>query len=74
MLSTHLSFPQIAKEFFLSQHTIKSEAESIYRKLGVNTRDQAVSRARELGLLEGYDRSPPIRGMAATGDSMWTGA
>jgi LuxR family maltose regulon positive regulatory protein len=53
MLSTHLSFPQIGKEFFLSQHTIKSEAESIYRKLGVNTRNQAVSRARELGLLEG---------------------
>ena len=53
MLSTHLSFPQIGEEFFLSRHTIKTEAESIYRKLGANTRRQAVARARELGLLEG---------------------
>jgi LuxR family maltose regulon positive regulatory protein len=53
MLSTHLSFPQIGEEFFLSRHTIKAEAESIYRKLGANRRSQAVARARELGLLEG---------------------
>jgi LuxR family maltose regulon positive regulatory protein len=53
MLSTHLSFPQIGAEFFLSRHTVKTQAESIYRKLGVNTRSQAVARARELALLEG---------------------
>ena len=53
MLSTHLSFPQIAAELFLSPHTIKSEMKSIYRKLGASTRNQAVTRARELGLLEG---------------------
>jgi LuxR family maltose regulon positive regulatory protein len=35
MLSTHLSFPEIAEEVFLSRHTIKSEAMSVYRKLGV---------------------------------------
>jgi len=34
LLSTHLSFPEIAEEMFLSRHTIKSEANSIYRKLG----------------------------------------
>jgi len=53
MLSTHLSFPEIAEEMFLSRHTIKSEANSIYRKLGVSSRSQAVSRSVELGLLEG---------------------
>ncbi len=53
LLSTHLSFPQIAAELFLSPHTIKSEMKSIYRKLGASTRNQAVARARELGLLEG---------------------
>ncbi len=53
MLSTHLSFPQIAKDMFLSRNTIKSEAVSIYRKLGAFSRSQAVTRARELGLLEG---------------------
>ena len=53
MLSTHLSFPEIAEELFLSRHTIKTEAKSIYRKLGVSSRSQAVGRSRELGLLEG---------------------
>jgi LuxR family maltose regulon positive regulatory protein len=53
MLSTHLSFPEIAEEMFLSPHTIKSEAKSLYRKLGASTRSQAVTQGRELGLLEG---------------------
>ena len=52
-LATHLSFPEIAAELFLSPHTIKSEMKSIYRKLGASTRNQAVTRARQLGLLEG---------------------
>jgi LuxR family transcriptional regulator, maltose regulon positive regulatory protein len=53
MLATHLSFPEIGTEMFLSPHTVKSQAISIYRKLGVSTRHQAVTRSRELGLLEG---------------------
>jgi LuxR family maltose regulon positive regulatory protein len=53
MLSTHLSFPEIAEELFLSRHTVKSEAMSVYRKLGVSSRNQAVARSRELGLLDG---------------------
>ena len=53
MLSTHLSFPQIAAELFLSRYTIRTQAMSIYRKLGASSRNQAVSRSRELGLLEG---------------------
>ena len=53
MLATHLSFPEIAAEMFLSPHTIKSQTKSIYRKLGASSRSQAVTRARELGLLEG---------------------
>jgi LuxR family maltose regulon positive regulatory protein len=53
MLSTHLSFAEIAAEMFLSRHTISSQAMSIYRKLGAGSRSQAVTRSRELGLLEG---------------------
>jgi LuxR family transcriptional regulator, maltose regulon positive regulatory protein len=53
MLASHLSFPEIAAELFLSRHTVKSEAVSIYRKLGVSSRAQAVVRCRELGLLPG---------------------
>jgi LuxR family maltose regulon positive regulatory protein len=53
LLPTHLSIPEIAGELFLSPNTIKSQAISIYRKLGAASRSQAVTRSRELGLLEG---------------------
>jgi LuxR family maltose regulon positive regulatory protein len=52
MLATHLSFPEIGAGLFLSPHTVKSQAMSIYRKLGASSRSQAVARSRELGLLE----------------------
>ena len=53
LLSTHLSFPEIATQMFLSRNTVKSQAYSLYRKLGAASRSQAVTRSRELGLLEG---------------------
>ena len=37
---------------FLSRHTIKTQANAIYRKLGASSRSQAVSRSRDVGLLE----------------------
>jgi LuxR family maltose regulon positive regulatory protein len=52
LLTTHLTFPEIGEELFLSLPTIKTQASSIYRKLGASTRSQAVARARERGLLE----------------------
>ena len=52
MLGTHLSLPEIAGEMFLSRNTIRSQAYSIYRKLGVSSRSQAVAQAGKLGLLE----------------------
>ncbi|WP_129663812.1 helix-turn-helix transcriptional regulator [Phytoactinopolyspora endophytica] len=51
-LSTHLSFREIGELFHLSPNTIKTQAISIYRKLGVSARTDAVLRAREVGLLE----------------------
>ena len=53
MLATHLSVSEIAAELFLSPHTIKSQMKSIYRKLDSTSRTQTITRARELGLLEG---------------------
>ena len=53
LLATHLSFPEIGAALFLSPNTVKSQAISLYRKLGVATRSQAVARSRELALLEG---------------------
>jgi LuxR family maltose regulon positive regulatory protein len=53
MLATHMSFPEIGAEMFLSPNTVKSQAIAVYRKLGASSRSQAVTRSRELGLLEG---------------------
>lgn len=51
-LSTHLSFPEIGEELFVSRNTVRSQAYSIYRKLGVSSRNQAVMESRRLGLLD----------------------
>jgi LuxR family maltose regulon positive regulatory protein len=53
LLSTHLSLKEIGTQLFLSRHTVKSQALSIYRKLGVSSRNEAVIRCRQLALLEG---------------------
>jgi LuxR family maltose regulon positive regulatory protein len=53
LLLTHLTVAGIADRLFLSRHTVKSQVWSMYRKLEVHTRSDAVARARELGLLEG---------------------
>jgi LuxR family maltose regulon positive regulatory protein len=51
-LATHLTFSETASRLFISRNTVKSEAVSIYRKLGVSSRSEAIARAVELGLLE----------------------
>jgi LuxR family maltose regulon positive regulatory protein len=43
---------EIAEELFVVVGTVKAHLNSIYRKLGVQSRIQAVSRAKELGLLD----------------------
>ncbi len=50
-LPTHLSLREIADELIVSRNTAKSHSVAIYRKLGVSSRAEAVSRARQLGLL-----------------------
>jgi LuxR family transcriptional regulator, maltose regulon positive regulatory protein len=52
LLGSHYSFREIGGQLFLSQHTVKSQAMSIYRKFGVSSRSQAMQRGRDLGLLE----------------------
>jgi len=51
LLSTQLTFREIGEQLHLSQHTVKAEAISIYRKLGETSRSRAVERSRSLGLL-----------------------
>ena len=61
MLSTHLKFEEIAARLFVSRHTVKSHVVSIYGKLGVSNRGEAVERSIEIGLLE------PFPGLRLTG-------
>jgi LuxR family maltose regulon positive regulatory protein len=51
-LPTHLSFREIGERLFVSPNTVKTQAISIYRKLGVSARSDAVQAARDLRLLE----------------------
>ena len=55
LLTTHLSFREIGERLFVSRNTIKTQAISIYRKLGVSSRSGAIERAAELGLLPDPD-------------------
>jgi LuxR family maltose regulon positive regulatory protein len=52
-LQTHLTFAEIAKRLFVSRNTVGSEVTSIYRKLGVASRADAVEKATAVGLLGG---------------------
>ncbi len=52
LLPTHMSFAQIAAELYVSPNTVKTQAQSVYRKLGVSTRSAAVEAAVESGLLD----------------------
>jgi LuxR family maltose regulon positive regulatory protein len=52
-LQTHLTLPEISERLFVSRHTVRSEVGSIYRKLGVSSRDGAVQQATAIGLLGG---------------------
>jgi LuxR family maltose regulon positive regulatory protein len=50
-LPSHHSFRAIGEQLYLSQNTVKTQANSLYRKLGVNSRAEAVMEGRRLGLL-----------------------
>jgi LuxR family maltose regulon positive regulatory protein len=52
LLATDLSQRAIGAELYLSLNTVKTHTRSLYRKLGVSSREAAVTRAHELGLLD----------------------
>jgi LuxR family transcriptional regulator, maltose regulon positive regulatory protein len=52
LLATHLTFREVGLRLYISQNTAKTQAISIYRKLGVSARSDAVQAARDLRLLE----------------------
>jgi LuxR family maltose regulon positive regulatory protein len=50
-LPTRLSCREIAGELYVSVNTVKTHVQAIYRKLGCNTRQEAVDRARALRMI-----------------------
>jgi len=52
LLSDGLTMRQIASRLGISARTVETHVSKLYRKLGVRTRVQAVSRAAALGLVE----------------------
>jgi LuxR family maltose regulon positive regulatory protein len=51
LLAAGLSNPEIASELVVSTNTIKTQLQSIYRKLNVNNREDASDIARQLNLI-----------------------
>ncbi|MDA0163272.1 LuxR C-terminal-related transcriptional regulator [Solirubrobacter ginsenosidimutans] len=51
LLATDLSQHEIGAELYVSFNTVKSHTRMVFRKLGVKSREDAVARGRELGLL-----------------------
>jgi LuxR family transcriptional regulator, maltose regulon positive regulatory protein len=51
LLPSYLSEAQMAERLFVSHNTVKSHLKSVYRKLEVSSRAEAVRSARETGLL-----------------------
>jgi ATP/maltotriose-dependent transcriptional regulator MalT len=51
LLGSELSQREIGSELYISLNTVKGHVRSIFRKLGVGSRTEAVARGRELGLI-----------------------
>src|SRR5262245_29953708 len=63
LLPTHLTVPEIGERPHVSRHTVKTQAISVYRKLGVTSRGEAIERLYELGLLTSA---------SVAGSAVWT--
>jgi LuxR family transcriptional regulator, maltose regulon positive regulatory protein len=53
LLPTRLTLAEIGERLYVSRHTVKSQATSVYRKLGASSRSEAIRRMQEIGLLGG---------------------
>ena len=51
LLPTRLTYSEIGERLFISRDTVKTQATSVYHKLGASSRNDAVDRMTELGLI-----------------------
>ena len=52
LISSGMSNPEIARRLIIAVSTVKTHVKNIYRKLDVDTRYQAMERARDLNLIQ----------------------
>ena len=60
LLTTHLSFREIAERLFVSRNTVKTQAISVYRKLDASSRSEAIEPAIALGLVDAPLTAPSV--------------
>ncbi len=60
LLTTHLTFREIAERLFVSRNTVKTQAISVYRQLDATSRSEAIERAIELGLVDEAVAARPV--------------
>jgi len=51
LLPTHLTYNEMGEQLYLSVNTVKTNLKTLYRKLDVNTRRQAVEAGSRAGLI-----------------------
>ena len=67
MIGKGLSNKRIARALMISPETVKSHVKSIFLKLAVSTRAEAVFRAGSLGLLRSWEPTPRESAIASSG-------
>jgi ATP/maltotriose-dependent transcriptional regulator MalT len=67
VIGNGLSNKRIARALHISPETVKSHVKSIFLKLAVSTRAEAVFRAGSLGLLRGWEPTPKESAIASSG-------
>ena len=60
LLTTHLSFREIAERLCVTRNTVKTQAISIYRKLDATSRSEAIAHAVALGLVDAAIVAPVV--------------
>jgi len=60
LLPTHLTYREIADDMCVSVNTVKTYQKTVFRKLNVSSRSEAVSIAREARMLGATDEPTPL--------------
>jgi LuxR family maltose regulon positive regulatory protein len=51
LLRGTLSLREIGQQLYVSPNTVKTHARAVYRKLGVSTREDAITRGHDIGVV-----------------------